>query len=307
MSVIILKWFVQFGFVVIALLLVLTFFPGITLLTTKVTTPFCPAWKIVRDTNLKRREESRARELRAQSSILAHEPDRNLWRTPHGDWWVPSDSDMILPFLLDQQERSIYRPVNAGEVVLDGGAHIGVFTRKALDSGARLVVALEPAPNAAECYRRNFAKEIAAGRVILLEKGIWGFTGDLPLFVNGNGDAANSFVTKFPTAQRVEHIAVISIDEIVRSLNLNSLDMIKVDIKGATEEALRGAKNVLSGMHPRLSISTEDPPEDIVAIMNILRPYGYRFEPGPCEVSKIEIRTNVLYAVPPQGYDAQHR
>jgi hypothetical protein len=123
----------------------------------------------------------------------------------------------------------------------------------------------------------------------------------LPFFVNGNGDAADSFVTKFPTARRVEHVAVISIDEIARTLNLDRLDMIKVDIKGATEEALHGAKDVLSRMHPRLSISTEDPPEDIVAIINILRPYGYRFEPGPCEVSKVEIRTSVLFAVPPQG------
>ena len=49
-------------------------------------------------------------------------------------------------------------------MVLDGGAHVGVYVREALDRGARLVVAIEPAPANVECLRRNFPEEIADGR-----------------------------------------------------------------------------------------------------------------------------------------------
>jgi hypothetical protein len=53
------------------------------------------------------------------------------------------------------------------------GAHIGVYIREALSLGAKLVVAVEPALENLECLRRNFATEIAAGRVIVYPKGVW--------------------------------------------------------------------------------------------------------------------------------------
>ena len=296
-----LKWLVRVGLIVLAAeLLVSAFAPTILLLARgpKVRTPFCSGWKLVSDANLKARSERRAHQLFSQFQILSEEDSRILWRTPYGDWWVPSDSHDILAFLLEQQERGIYGSVHAGDVVLDAGAHVGVFTRKALDSGARRVIAVEPSPNATECFRRNFAAELASGRVTLIEKGIWGSTGDLPFFVNGNGDAANSFVNRFTTARVVNHMPVISIDELARQLSLDRLDMIKTDIKGATEQAISGAQRVIMEMRPRFSISTEEPPEDIYAIMRMLEAFHYRFEPGACEISEREIRSSVLFAFP---------
>jgi hypothetical protein len=42
-----------------------------------------------------------------------------------------------------------------------------------LDSGAKLVVAIEPAPTNPECLPRNMRREIADGRVIVSAKGVW--------------------------------------------------------------------------------------------------------------------------------------
>ena len=83
----------------------------------------------------------------------------------------------MLAHNLAEQERRIYMAgsvnVNAGDTVLDCGANVGVFTRVALAAGAKQVVAIEPAPDNVACLRRNFASEIAAGRVIVYPKGVW--------------------------------------------------------------------------------------------------------------------------------------
>ena len=65
------------------------------------------------------------------------------------------------------------RGVQPGDVVLDCGANIGIFSKTALASGARLVVAVEPAPDTLECLRRNLGREIAERRVIVYPKGVW--------------------------------------------------------------------------------------------------------------------------------------
>jgi predicted RNA methylase len=93
-----------------------------------------------------------------------------------GLYWTVSH-DRFLKFALGEQKMEIYGgdevAVKAGDVVLDCGANVGVFTRMALNRGAGLVVSIEPAPGTVECLRRNFEKEIAAGRVIVVPKGVW--------------------------------------------------------------------------------------------------------------------------------------
>ena len=57
--------------------------------------------------------------------------------------------------------------------MLDGGANVGVYTRKALDAGAKQVVAIEPGPENIACLRKTFGQEISEGRVIVYPKGVW--------------------------------------------------------------------------------------------------------------------------------------
>ena len=78
--------------------------------------------------------------------------------------------------LLSEQEQRIYgapgdRGVHPGDVVFDCGAHVGTYTRESLKAGARLVVAIEPAPDNLEYLRRNLAKEIAAGQGSWFQRG----------------------------------------------------------------------------------------------------------------------------------------
>jgi hypothetical protein len=140
--------------------------------------PFGSAWKGIDDATVKVKQAQIEREILAASHPVRKDGPYKLWSTPDGEFWMPDTSDVVLATLLAQQRRKIYGTedsggVKKGDIVLDGGAHIGVYVKTSLDAGAEKVVAIEPSPEALECLRRNFAKEIASGRVIVYPKGIW--------------------------------------------------------------------------------------------------------------------------------------
>ncbi len=226
-----------------------------------------------------------------------------LWETPHGRWWIPKGRNAeALPTLLAQQEVKLYGAgasgVQRGDTVLDCGAHIGLFTREAMSAGARLVIAVEPAPENVECLRRNLGGEIAAGRVVAYARGVWDKDDFLTLHRPRSSSAASSFVASAP-GQDVEipKVPLTTIDKLAAECGLERVDFIKMDIKGATERALRGAQHTLSKHRPRLAISTEEPEDDPVKVAEVVRRLwpGYAMQCGACIVRDFRIYPLVLY------------
>jgi FkbM family methyltransferase len=224
------------------------------------------------------------------------------WETPDGNYWVPKGSDSVLPILLAQQELDIYafpgKVMAAGEVVFDCGAHVGVYTRRALKAGAKLVVAIEPSPGNVESLRRNFKEEIEAGRVIVYPKGVWDKEELMPFYQDPDNSAADSFVVRGAKDKVLMHMPLTTIDKIVAELKLDHVDLIKMDIKGATVKALRGAEGTLRTSGSRVVISTEeeqDDPKEIAATFAGLGT-GYRVECGLCAVSgDYKVHPGVLF------------
>ena len=165
------------------------------------------------------------------------------WRTPQGEYWIPALTRSALSSLEYQQQIGLYTalptPVLPGDIVLDGGAHVGVFTRVALKAGAKLVVAIEPAPENVECLRRNFRREIADGRVIIYAKGIWDKEDILPMFLNRNS-AGDSFVQDRDPGAGMINLPLTTVDVLVAELQLPRVDFVKLDIKGAEVQAFMG-------------------------------------------------------------------
>src|ERR1022692_3974724 len=105
--------------------------------------------------------------IRTASRVIREDERFSLWSTPAGEYWMPRASGDGLLYDLGEQRRNIYgNRVRPGDIVLDAGANVGVFTRKALQAGASKIIAIEPGPENVECLRRNFAAEIADGRVV---------------------------------------------------------------------------------------------------------------------------------------------
>ena len=264
--------------------------------------PVCPMARALHsDQELQTQIAYKDRILHASKRLESDPAGYRLWDTPHGRFWIPQGSDYVLPFNLAEQERKIYgvgeRDVHAGDTVLDCGANVGVFTREALKNGARLVVAIEPAPENIECLRRNFKQEIAAGRVILYEKGVWDKDDMLIMRVDPRNSAADSFVIQREGAVETNQLPLTTIDKLVAELKLDRVDYIKMDIEGAEQRALQGARETLAKDHPRLSLSAYHVPSDPEKMPQIIRQAwpGYKMECGPCAEANGSIRPDVLY------------
>jgi FkbM family methyltransferase len=225
-----------------------------------------------------------------------------LYQTPYGPYWIPVGSEFVLPFNLAEQEMKIYgtgaRDVQPGDVVLDCGANVGVYTREALKQGARLVVAIEPAPENIECLRRNFEKEIAEGKVVIYPKGVWDKDDMLELMVDPQNSAADSFIIRREGAKAVAKVPLTTIDKMVDELKLEKVDYIKMDIEGAEVKALEGGRKTLERFHPRMALSVYHQADHPVEVPRAARAAwaGYHTECGPCaEIDKFTLRPDVLF------------
>jgi FkbM family methyltransferase len=226
-----------------------------------------------------------ARGLAIDSKLLARGQGLEQWQTPMGTYWIPEGSSNAVFYDLSEQHRKIYgtgeRGVRDGDVALDCGANVGVYTREALERGARLVVAIEPAPENVEVLRRNFAPEIAAGRVIVYPKGVWDKEDVLKLQVDPHNSARDTFLGHI-AGPGVHSIGVplTTIDKLVAELNLPRVDFIKMDIEGAEPKAVAGAFHTIAQYHPRMALCLYHTPSDPVEVpAAVARAYnGYRVE-----------------------------
>ena len=194
-----------------------------------------------------------------------------------------------------QQEEVIYGRVRSGDVVLDCGAHVGVFTRRALASGAALVVAIEPAPDNVECLRRNFEPEVRAGRVIVYPKGVWDKDDFLVLHTVEGNSAGDSFVFQLGAGSDVR-VPLTTIDKLVDELHVPRVDFIKMDIKGSEKQALKGGAHTIQTFRPRLAIASEHNPQDpeqILAFIQSVRP-DYRSRCGSCFLTGGQLRPEIM-------------
>jgi len=224
----------------------------------------------------------------AGQTLVGAEGGLERYRTPKGEFWTPKGSRFILPFNLAEQEVRIYGRaplgVRKGDIVLDCGANVGTFARYALDDGAEKVIAIEPAPDNVECLRRNFATEIASGRLVLVAKGVWDKEDTLDLRVDPENQAADSFVIEREGATVTARVPLTTIDKLAGELGLARVDFIKMDIEGAEVNALKGARETLARHHPRMAISAYHRPSDPAEIPAAARAgwSGYRVQCGPC-------------------------
>jgi FkbM family methyltransferase len=226
------------------------------------------------------------RSFEARSRIVEETNGLVLWDTPKGPYWIPKRDNPHILNELSEQENHLYGSgewaVHAGDIVLDCGTNNGVFTQTALLAGARLVVAIDPAPDNIEALGRTFSKEIADGRVIVYPKGVW--DKDDFLVLDNSASSLDDSVVMHEGKGSGLKVSLTTIDKLVAELKLPRVDFIKMDIEGAERQALAGARQTIAVHKPRLAIATEHLPDDPEQIPILVRTLwsGYRMQCGPC-------------------------
>jgi FkbM family methyltransferase len=264
--------------------------------------PACPIANAIKSDENLQLQIRYNREILQASKLIETDPiGYENWDTPSGRFWVPKGSRYVLPFNLAEQKRRIYgndqQSARIGDIVLDCGANVGVTVRVWLAAGAKQVVAIEPAPENLECLRRNFKDEIAAGRVLVYPKGVWDRDEIMPMQIDPNNSAADSFLIRREGGTEVRGIPLTTIDKLVAELKLERVDFIKMDIEGAEPRALVGARETLAKYHPRMALCTYHAPDHPRKIPELVRASwpGYTVDCGPCAEANYAVRPDVLY------------
>jgi FkbM family methyltransferase len=245
--------------------------------------------------------------MEGESFVKESTPDGlQHWITPAGNFWSPRGNALF--FDLAEQSADLYESPGAGvrhgDVVLDCGANVGTFTRTALLAGASKVIAFDIDPRNLECLRRNFAPEIQAGRVAVVEKGVWNAEASMKakFYTNTNLNTI-TMANRVETAEQplVKDVPLTAIDTVVKELGLARVDFIKMDVEGAELKALEGAAGTIRTYRPRLSIATENEPEDVHAIPQWVNRLGLNYQTrlGSCRrIRPWMIRPEVAVFVP---------
>jgi FkbM family methyltransferase len=114
--------------------------------------------------------------------------------------------------------------------------------------------------------RRNYAEQIAAGTVTLIEKGVWSEEAEIRFERDVHDSARHTFHHQPDADVEIMSIPVVPLDQIVSELALERIDFIKMDIEGAEREAIEGAQETLKRFRPEMAICTyhlDDDPEAV--------------------------------------------
>lgn len=204
-----------------------------------------------------------------------------LWETPMGRFWGNERDGRDLDWIVMEQigwriyDRGAAR-LRQGDVVMDVGAHLGTFTRFALDRGASVVVMIEPQPTNARCLERTFAGELASRRVHLVEAAAWHTSGTLSFATKG--PATMGHVDTNGTGDADVTVRATTFDDIVRMLSLSRVDFIKMDIEGAERHALAGGRDTLRRSQPRMAICIYHAPDDREVIPRVVLAANPRYQ-----------------------------
>jgi FkbM family methyltransferase len=170
-------------------------------------------------------------------------PPMDLWMY---EFWALY-YDLIV---MDQYETD---RINEGDIVIDCGAHCGMFSHLANKRGAKTIYAFEP-------FKLN---------IVCLEKLLqFGYPINIiPTAVSDN----NGFLNFRPNEQRsgsgkIEEegyeVLCVTIDSIVKEFDIPRVDFIKMDIEGHEYQAIDGARETIAKFKPKLGISAYHNPDD---------------------------------------------
>jgi FkbM family methyltransferase len=249
-------------------------------------------------------------EARNHVSQTAYDPDWGIgqYTTPTRKFWLKPDGKSqngkeLLAYVIAEQQwissKAESYGVKPGDVVMDVGAHVGTFGDDALRRGAARVIMVEPDLLNLECIRRNFAMEIADGRVVVIPEGAWNTDGSLAFFVGVANSGTGSLVMNEKGSHTIQ-VPVHRIDSMLARAGIDRVDYLKMDIEGAEREALNGATGLLKKWKPRLFLDAYHLPDDDVVLPRVIKSAnaGYQMFCPVCSPSRVENDSRIVpYAI----------
>src|SRR3954454_18989960 len=241
--------------------------------------------------------------LRVASRLPAPMP--RLWRVPP-EWWAVQPRGRArrlgLHLELDLRDnlqrtlwftgtyepgllRTLHDELEPGDVFVDVGAHVGVHALSAarrlrdLGGGGR-VIAFEPTDDSSAAVRLAAARNDLPVEVV--RAGLGETDGTIELRGDPRYGAADAGVrSQFGAGEIVATAPLLAFDGWAARNRLDRLDVVKIDIEGAEVLALRGMRESLTMLKPRLlaievkDVVMERGPGDEASLHALLAECGY--------------------------------
>jgi len=186
------------------------------------------------------------------------------------------------------QDRSMQKAfknhTKHGDIVVDMGCNWGIHSLLLSDlvgNGGR-VLAIEASPDVAKEAKWHF-QENKASNVTLLECAVSDKLGTMSFCTNGLSTTGH--LIENSTETDTIQVPVTTLDQIVKDLGVQKINLVKVDIEGNEHKALIGSKETLSKFHPILIIELHTPEQDLL-VSKFVRDLGYSIK--RIDGSKIE-------------------
>lgn len=159
-----------------------------------------------------------------------------------------------------------YFKIEKGDVVVDIGAHVGIFTKKALNAGASRVVAIEPDP--------LFIKEldeIKSDKLQVFELAISAKDGKSTIVSNGNPNEIGKGDVIISTT---------TFKKFCKATSLLKIDFLKLDCEGGeydifTKENMEWLSNNVKNIVGELHIHTEEQKAYIPYMLMLIKQAGF--------------------------------
>ncbi len=188
-----------------------------------------------------------------------------------------------------------------GSVIIDIGAHIGLFSVIAsqVTGNKGKVYAFEPAPNTYGLLQKTLSINHSGQLIEPFQKAVGKESGKITFFISdGEADNSNSLVNyKDDRPLHGIDVEVTSVDAFVKEKGMNRLDFIKIDVEGAEYDTLLGASQTLQNLRPVCIVAIH--PEPIKAkgdrledIYDFIAGCRYRITLNKKEFSKAELLAN---------------
>lgn len=186
-------------------------------------------------------------------------------------------SDIVFPYIFEWEPpvgEGTYEKfgvnLEQGDIVIEAGANIGLFTAFAANRGAT-VHAFEPLEFIVNMLNKNIELNGVANKVVVNQQALSDSLGELEMECDLTRMGSNSLLLS-SDVNKINCVKVMSItiDEYVNNNKLERVDFIKADIEGAERYMLLGARETLKKYKPKLSICIYHLPDDKDVLTKII-------------------------------------
>ena len=206
--------------------------------------------------------------VRVKDNIVQTKVGNNILLQPLDNLFLNEEIDF-------HQVYDRFYDINKDDVIIDVGAHVGVFTiREAHRVERGFVLAIEPHPFNYLLLTSNI-KANKLTNVQALNLALWSSNGSQKLYL---GSSSGSHSLKYYLKDREKYIEVQTrtLDSIVKELGIKRVNFIKIDVEGSEMEVLFGARETLKRNNPVISVAAYHTPTEIQEVTKYLQGKGYQ-------------------------------